>query len=155
MKTSIQIVEGEGGFGITLLINGNRIVGPGPGAMSTVIADWRIPNKKLRKALGYRFGRRVTYRFIENKKRQPIITSCTIEEPNGEVGIGYAICSKSELHFNGKDGKKIAYQRAELALAFQMSGRPIKRKRAMERIHECGEPVPTFKSLYIGRWVKK
>lgn len=152
MKTLIEVVENKVFGTIALLINGNHVAGPEPlqHPYQTNIGRWKISEKKLRRALGHRFGRRVRYRFIENTKRQPVITECTIQEPNGDMGIGYAICSRSEpMGFNGKEGKKWAYSRARIALQARADNLEITRGRAIKRITECSEPMPSMKSIFI------
>ena len=83
-----------------------------------------------------------------NIKRQPVMTTCSIREPNGDQAIGIALCSKKD-RFNGKVGKKIAIGRAFYALSNQTKCRKINRIEALDILAEVLLSPLTHKCEFI------
>jgi hypothetical protein len=81
--------------------------------------------------------REVEVTTIFNDKNQPIITRAIVEEPEGAIAEGIAICSKMDS-FNGKRGRKIALGRAFKALKLKENYGDINREEAISRIREVG-----------------
>ena len=86
------------------------------------------------------------YRYHYNSKKQPVVTECGIYEGNLILAVGVAICSKQD-HPCKKQGRKIARQRADHALASQRSKLPILGRAAVIAA-EAMPDVPVMKSIY-------
>jgi hypothetical protein len=93
------------------------------------------------------------YFYIKDSEGKPRITRCIVQDENGNVGVGTAICSYLDSP-NKKTGRTIAYGRALKALAHNKSYAPIARDKArniiQETLHRMGEFISTeFKGLFV------